>query len=264
MPAAVAEPYERQLANDFTYAMTEGSRYFEESGKVFEALREVTRRLDDLGIDYAVVGGIAVLKHGFRRFTEDVDLLVTKPDLERVHAALTGRGYLPKFRGSKHLRDTARGVAIEFLTSGSYPGDGKPKPVAFPDPAEAATVIDGFRVLSLPKLIELKLASGTTATHRGQDLVDVSRLIEATGLPREFADGLDPSVAGEFRRLWDQSRGGASTFYRLHPADDDAGLAAMRAEGATVADADDRGLVRVTTTDAALARRWEMEEADVG
>ena len=261
MPA-VAEPYEGQLSADFAYAMTEGSRYFEESGKVFEALREVTRRLDDLGIDYAIVGGIAVLKHGFRRFTEDVDLLVTKPDLERIHAALTGRGYLPKFRGSKHLRDTARGVAIEFLTTGGYPGDGKPKPVAFPDPAGVVTEIDGFRVLSLAKLIELKLASGTTAAHRGQDLVDVSRLIESAGLPRDFADGLDPSVAGEFRRLWDQSHAAGATFYRLHPADDDAGLAAMRAEGASVADdADDRGLVRVTTTDPSVARRWEMEEA---
>ena len=260
MPAAVAEPYERVLSADFTYAMSEGSRYFEDSGKVFEALREVTRRLNDLGIDYAVVGGIAVMKHGFRRFTEDVDLLVTKPDLERVHAALTGRGYLPKFRGSKHLRDTARGVAIEFLTSGSYPGDGKPKPVVFPDPAGVVTEIDGFRVLSLAKLIELKLASGTTAAHRGQDLVDVSRLIESVGLPREFAADLDPSVAGEFRRLWDAQHAAAATFFRLHAADDVETLEQMRADGATVAPTSDPALVRVTATDPTVARRWEMEE----
>ena len=259
MPPAVAEPYERVLSADFTYAMSEGSRYFEESGKVFEALREITRRLDDLGIDYAIVGGIAVMKHGFRRFTEDVDLLVTKPDLERVHAALTGRGYLPKFRGSKHLRDAARGVAIEFLTSGSYPGDGKPKPVAFPDPAGVVTTIDGFRVLSLPNLIELKLASGTTAAHRGQDLVDVSRLIEALDLPRDFADGLNPYVAGEFRRLWDESRGAAATFFRLHAADDAETLDQMRADGATVAATDDPALVRVVATVPTVAARWEMQ-----
>ena len=265
MPAAVAEPYERQLAHDVNYAMAEGSRYFEESGKVHEALREITRRLDGLGVPYAVVGGLALLGHGYRRFTEDVDLLVTKEDLKRVHERLTGLGYLPKFRGSKHLRDTTRGVAIEFLTTGDYPGDGKPKPVAFPDPADVSVEIGGVRYVGLPTLVELKLASGMTNAGRLKDLADVVELTAALGLPREFADGLDPSVAGEFRRLWDQSHDGASTFYRLHPADDDAGLAAMRAEGASVADApDERGLVRVTTADPAVARRWEMEEADGG
>jgi hypothetical protein len=41
--------------------------------------------LKDLGIPYAVVGGKALFQHGLRRFTEDVDLLVTKNDLKIIH-----------------------------------------------------------------------------------------------------------------------------------------------------------------------------------
>ena len=73
-------------------------------------------------------------KHGFRRFTEDVDILVTRDGLKAIHAHLEGLGYVPPFTGSKNLRDTEHGVRIEFLIAGEFPGDGKPKPVAFPGP----------------------------------------------------------------------------------------------------------------------------------
>lgn len=55
-----------------------------------------------------------------------------------VHKELEGRGYLPRFQGSKHLRDTELGVRIKFLVAGQYPGDGKEKPVTFPDPSNVA------------------------------------------------------------------------------------------------------------------------------
>src|SRR5207248_6598475 len=61
------------------------------------------------------------------------------------------------FKGSKQLRDTAAGVRIEFLVSGQFPGDGKPKPVAFPDPSGGTIEMNGIPVLRLPELVELKL-----------------------------------------------------------------------------------------------------------
>ena len=54
--------------------------------------------------------------------------------LSAIHAKLEGLGYVPPFSGSKNLRDTEHGVRIEFLIAGEFPGDGKPKPVAFPEP----------------------------------------------------------------------------------------------------------------------------------
>ena len=194
--------YEAKLDANSEWALQEGSMFFNEGNEVFKALRAITRRLDALGIDYAVVGGLALFKHGYRRFTEDVDLLVTQENLDKIHEHLEGLGYLPPFKGSNHLRDTQHGVKVEFLVTGQYPGDGKPKPVAFPDPADAAVDIDGFRVLSIPRLIDLKLASGLSNPRRGKDLIDVQSLIETLDLPLDLSEQVDPSVREKFIQLW--------------------------------------------------------------
>lgn len=73
----------------------------------------------------AVVGEMALFVHGLRRFTEVVDILITKEDLKKVHDGLDGLGYVPPHRHSKHLRDTELGVKIEFLITGEYPGMAK-------------------------------------------------------------------------------------------------------------------------------------------
>src|SRR5947209_1096858 len=104
----------------------------------------------------APAAAMGVFLHGYRRFPEDVAILVTSEGLARIHRELEGPGYLPPFQGSKNLRDTEHGVRIEFLVAGQFPGDGKPKPVAFPDPAQASVDMDGVRYLSLPELVELK------------------------------------------------------------------------------------------------------------
>jgi hypothetical protein len=195
--------YEELLNRDMDRALREGSMHFEEQSAVHKTLQRITRRLDELGIPYALVGGMALFFHGYRRFTEDVDLLVTRQGLEEVHRRLEGLGYVPPFAGSKQLRDAETGVRIEFLVAGEYPGDGKPKPVAFPDPAQAAVEVHGMHLLSLPQLIELKLASGISNPRRARDLADVQELIDLLHLPADLADQLNPYVAGKYRELWD-------------------------------------------------------------
>jgi hypothetical protein len=195
--------YEERLNRDVGWALQEGSMHFEEQSAVHKTLQRITRRLDELGIPYALVGGMALFFHGYRRFTEDVDLLVTRQGLEEAHRRLEGLGYVPPFAGSKQLRDAETGVRIEFLITGEYPGDGKPKPVAFPDPAAAAVEVHGMHLLPLPKLIELKLASGISNPRRARDLADVQELIDILHLPADLADQLNPYVAAKYRELWD-------------------------------------------------------------
>src|SRR3954471_4346751 len=161
--------YEQLLDRDVWWALREGSMHFEKGSAVHKTLEKITRRLKDLGIPYAVVGGMAMFFHGYRRFTDDVDILVTREGLQEIHRQLEGLGYVPPFAGSKHLRDAEYGVRVEFLVAGEYPGDGKPKPVAFPDPSEASVEIDGIPCLRLPNLVELKLASGMTNPGRLKD-----------------------------------------------------------------------------------------------
>ena len=83
-----------------------------------------------------------------------------------------------------------------------YSGVGKPKPVQFPVPSDASIEIDGVRVVTLDKLIELKLASGMTAPDRLKDLADVQELIKACQLNSQFATRLNTYVRDEYLRLW--------------------------------------------------------------
>jgi hypothetical protein len=179
----------------------EGSMHFEKESAVFRTMESIAKRLDQLNIPYAVVGGMAMFLHGYRRFTEDVDILVNTDGLKLLHERLDGLGYLPPIEGSKNLRDTDTGVRIEFLVSGGYPGDGKPKPVSFPEPADVFVHLDGIRCLNLEKLIELKLASGTVPGRR-KDLGDVQELIRLMKLPAAFSSRLDPSVRDSYCTLW--------------------------------------------------------------
>src|SRR6266404_422176 len=186
--------YETLLNQDRRWAFQEGSMHFEKGSRVHKTLEKIARRLEQLGIPYAVAGAMAMFQHGYRRFTEDVDILVAPEGLARIHTELEGRGYVPPFVGSKNLRDAETGVRIEFLVAGQYPGDGQPKPIAFPDPAEARIEEDGVCFLPLRQLIELKLASGLSSPGRLKDLADVQEMIRVLGLPAKFADGLDTSV----------------------------------------------------------------------
>ncbi len=205
-PAPEVLVYEELLNRDPRWALSEGSRHFEEDSAVFKALHKITSRLNELGIPYAVVGGMALFRHGLRRFTEDVDLLVSKEGLKLIHKHLRGLGYLPPFTNSKQLRDTQLGVKIDFLTTGDYPGDGKPKPVSFPDPESVSFEAEGINYVNLTNLVELKLASGMTNPGRLKDLADVLELIKILDLPIDFADQLHAFVREKFKELWNEAR----------------------------------------------------------
>jgi hypothetical protein len=199
--------YESRLQDDYLILLKEASDFYMTNGDVFTTLRNLTRRLEEENIPYALVGGMALAAHGFVRMTQDVDLLMTREGLQTFKEKFEGRGYVLAFSGAqKTFRDTETQVRIEILITGDYPGDGKPKPVAFPDPAVIYTERGGMRVIPIETLIELKLASGISASHRLRDLADVQDLITTLKLPIEFVDRLDSSVQETFRNLWQSAQ----------------------------------------------------------
>jgi len=183
-------------------------KFFMGESPVQLAMRKISRLLDEMNIPYAVIGAMALNEAGYRRVTEDVDLLMTREDLDRFKQEWLGRGYVEKFAGSRALRDTENNVPIDVVIAGDYPGDGKPKPVRFPDPATAESGAR-VRVLPLERLLELKLASGISAPHRLRDLADVLEVIRIRGLARDFAERLDESVRAKYDELWVAAQGAA-------------------------------------------------------
>jgi len=207
---AQTQNLERERSISEVYA--EGLRYFMGEGTLNRTLARLAGDLDQRGIDYIVIGAVALLAHGYPRFTEDIDLVMTREGLQKFHEELIGLGYAPAFPGArKRLRSTTDGVSIEVMTTGEYPGDGKPKAVSMPEPAEAATEIDGIKFVTLEKLIELKLASGISAADRLKDLADVQELIKIRKLGAGFALNLDPYVREKYFELEEAVRNSESS-----------------------------------------------------
>lgn len=192
----------QQIINSPARAYQEGLRFFMGEGILNETLRRVVKDLENRGIEYSLIGAVALNNYGYRRFTEDIDLLLTREGLEKFRNELVGLGYRPAFEGAtKKFRTTEENVPVEVIVAGEFPGDGKPKPVVFPNPGENQTEIDGIKTLALEKLIELKLASGMTAPHRLKDLADVQEVIKIKSLSADYAEKLNPYVREKFLEL---------------------------------------------------------------
>lgn len=69
-------------------------------------LREITRRLDQEGIDYALCGGLAMAIYALPRATLDIDILIQVDSLELTQQALKPLGFcvgtaIMSFHGGK-------------------------------------------------------------------------------------------------------------------------------------------------------------------
>ena len=198
----VTHPTNLERERTVPEAYAEGLRYFMGEGTINKTLARLANDLEQRGIDYIVIDAIALLAHGYPRFTEDIDLVMTREGLQKFHDELVGLGYSPALSGAKkRLRSTADNVSIEVMTTGEFPGDGKPKPVSMPRPTEASIEIDGIKFVTLEKLIELKLASGISAADRLKDLADVQELIKIRQLDADFVLKLDPYVRAKYLEL---------------------------------------------------------------
>ena len=191
------------MKDSLSTVLQRAGSYFMKQSPIHSAARRIAQTLADMKIPFAVAGALAANAHGHVRTTEDVDILIQPQGLRDFKAAWLGRGWIEKFAGSKGVRDAIHNVNIDVLLTGEYPGDGKRKPVAFPDPATVSELDeDGIPILSLRSLLELKLASGMTAPDRPRDLDDVIQLIRANNLPQGYTAQLNPYVQAKYDELW--------------------------------------------------------------
>lgn len=183
-------------------------RFFVGEAEAQKAARKLISILEAESVPYAIIGALALNEYGHRRVTVGVDLIMREDDLRAFKGRWLGKGYAERVAGTGKLLDTDFAVNVDVLSTGRFPGDDKPKPIAFPDPATTAIQGKPFAMLPMPMWIELKLASGMVAPHRRKDLADVQELIRSASLPLEWADRLDPWVRRQFLELWHEVRAG--------------------------------------------------------
>ncbi len=164
--------------------------------------------LESAGVPHAIVGGMAVCLHGYRRNTVDVDLLVRREDSQRIRDALSAVQFT-WLSERKEFRSPS-GVAIPFLLAGDPAGDDHEVRIPDPDDAQDVVTRDNLPCLSLSRLIEVKIACGSGNLRRThKDFADVVELIAVHGLSRSFARHLHESVRPAFRTLVLHARGDA-------------------------------------------------------
>lgn len=147
------------------------------------------RDLNESGVRYVIVGGLAVIRHGAVRATKDVDAAVAMDgdNLERLEALVERwQATNPDGTPLRTSRLTAGGVLalrtphclVDILSAQLLPAP-------FDDVLSQADVkrIDGVPapICSFADLVAMKRATG-----RGTDLLDLERLCDAHGeLPGE-------------------------------------------------------------------------------
>ena len=162
-------------------------------------LERIFAALGASGARYLVVGGVAVVLHGYPRFTADLDLALAldTANVEAALSALESLGYRPRaplplrsFADARQREEWRRtkDLTVFSLWSPELPGTEVDLFVADPFPFEPAwsrrldADLGGLRasVASLSDLIEMKRRAG-----RPRDLEDV-RELEA--IARELRD----------------------------------------------------------------------------
>jgi hypothetical protein len=147
-------------------------------------------------LQHVVIGGFAVIAHGYFRATKDSDLLVPDgPDadeailrfLERIGATRFSDGKVlsaEDVAGAHHLRVDSRHGVIDLMRGGLPPLDYE---------TVAARAVEGswrdspFRVAALSSIVGFKRLA-----NRGQDRLDLEALERVNGkLPIDPIPGLD-------------------------------------------------------------------------
>jgi hypothetical protein len=155
--------------------------------KILDVARHLTA-----SIDAPVLGGIAVILHGYPRTTIDLDLYT--PDRVVTDAQLRAAGARWDAPRREHLLNDVRIHTVTPEDAGHV--------------VEKSSVIRGVRVVSLKDLIAIKLRTGLRHVHRGKDIVDVQELIGRVPLDKNFAAKLPKDLRAEFKALVDVVRAG--------------------------------------------------------
>lgn len=177
--------------------------------RVRSRLLRSTAALEAAGVPYAVVGGNAVMAwveqadEAAVRFTQDVDLVLRREDLDRAREALSKAGFVyrraagiemfldgpgAKARDAVHVIFAGEKVRPEYLT-----------PV--PDVAESVS-FKSYRVLALEAVVRMKLTS-----YRDKDKMHVRDMIGVGLVDAAWPARYPPELAARLQHLLDTPDG---------------------------------------------------------
>lgn len=130
-------------------------------------------RLDDAGVDHALIGALALAACGVQRATNDVDFLIDGAKVEAARLALEGGGFRV-FHSSGEVLQMAGPGSVDFILAR------RPLSLAMLARASAKT-FRGIHCVGAEDLIALKIQAYKNDPRRElQDRADIQRLIEVS------------------------------------------------------------------------------------
>ena len=183
--------YEDRLSQDLHWALDEGGLFFDEQGSVYESLHRIVAHLNEWDVEYAVTGGLALVHHGYRRFTENIDIIVTDQGWRKIYDHLVGNEYWSPSPHSRLLRDSETGVRIKLWIVREVRCD-----------QSYFAHENAIRYVDLKMLIEVKLWPGIVPGGRLRHHIDAQELLKRLPLLADFSELLDETVRPNFLEHW--------------------------------------------------------------
>ena len=144
---------------------------------LYDELHRVGRALDEGGVAWALVGGLALAIHGAPRATTDIDLLVRPEDVDRALELVRPLGFrlqagAMQFPDGMRIRRVTKLSDGDALTLDLLLVD-EPLAEVWASRMPVETELGTLQVIGREALIRMKIWSG-----RPRDLADVARLEE--------------------------------------------------------------------------------------
>jgi len=179
-------------------------------GRYGRVIKAIDHLLQAVGCQAVLGGGWAVWHHGYLgRVTQDVDIVLAADQIDDFMRAASVSGFdvLPHPIGRwPKLVHKETGIKVDILPEGERPGTpSNPAPTTLPHPSALGAHGGTLRYITLPALIELKLAAG-----RGRDESDVIELVRANpeqvDRVRQHLAAVHADYVTEFDRLTKRAR----------------------------------------------------------
>jgi hypothetical protein len=174
-------------------------------GRYGRVIKAIDRVLESIQSEAVLGGGWAVWHHGFvGRITQDIDVALPANRVEEFLRAASADGFDPlpirPGRWPKLLHKETN-IQVDVLPEGARPGTrSRPAPTTIPHPSQMGGAGPALRYITLPSLIELKIAAG-----RARDESDVVEMVrtneEQIGGIRKHLAGVHSDYAAAFDRL---------------------------------------------------------------
>jgi hypothetical protein len=171
--------------------------------KVRARMARAVSALEAGSVPYAVVGGNAVaswvgkVEEAAVRYTQDVNILISRTDLEAAKSAMEAAGFVFRHAAGIDMFLDGPGAkardAVHILFAGEKVRPDSPAPS--PEVSESEPTPVG-RVLALDPLVRMKLTS-----FRRKDQVHIQDMIGVGLIDASWCDRLPPPLADRLREL---------------------------------------------------------------